>query len=89
MDDQELERMDICHAKYFALLEKKTFLAPIGDHPQRILDLGCGTGVCHSISFHLHPHCQHVGRPLMLMQAFGPWKSPMSILAPRYRIPVG
>jgi SAM-dependent methyltransferase len=45
MDDQELERMDICHAKYFALLEKKTFLAPIGENPQRILDLGCGTGI--------------------------------------------
>lgn len=45
MDDKELERMDICHTKYFALLDKKHFLAPIGDNPQRILDLGCGTGI--------------------------------------------
>lgn len=45
MDEQELERMDICHAKYYALLDKRHFLAPIGDHPQRILDLGCGTGM--------------------------------------------
>lgn len=44
MDDQELERMDYCHAKYYALLDKKTYLAPIGDHPQRIVDIGCGTG---------------------------------------------
>ncbi|KAL2171975.1 hypothetical protein VTG60DRAFT_1034 [Thermothelomyces hinnuleus] len=45
MDDVELDRIDMCHAKYYALLEKKRFLAPIGDNPQRILDLGCGTGI--------------------------------------------
>lgn len=44
MDEKELERMDICHAKYGALLDKRYFLSPIGEHPQRILDLGCGTG---------------------------------------------
>ncbi len=36
---------DMCHAKYFALLEKKRFLSPIGENPQKILDLGCGTGM--------------------------------------------
>lgn len=35
---------DMCHAKYYALLEKRRFLAPIGESPQAILDLGCGTG---------------------------------------------
>lgn len=53
MDERELERLDICHTKYFALLEKKRFLSPIGEveNPQRILDLGCGTGNwCASIS---------------------------------------
>ncbi|KAI9151561.1 putative methyltransferase tdiE [Paramyrothecium foliicola] len=44
MDDQELDRMDLCHAKYYALLDKRRYLAPIGDNPQRIVDLGCGTG---------------------------------------------
>jgi ubiquinone/menaquinone biosynthesis C-methylase UbiE len=44
MDEPELDRMDMCHAKYYALLEKKRFLAPIAAAPQRILDLGCGTG---------------------------------------------
>ena len=38
----------MCHAKYYALLEKKRFLSPIGDNPQKILDLGCGTGESHS-----------------------------------------
>ena len=44
MDDTELNRLDMSHAKYYGLLEKKRFLAPIGDSPQKILDLGCGTG---------------------------------------------
>ncbi|TPX14405.1 uncharacterized protein E0L32_005369 [Thyridium curvatum] len=44
MDDQELDRIDLCHAKYYALLDKKRFLAPIPSHPQKVLDLGCGTG---------------------------------------------
>ncbi|KAH7311559.1 S-adenosyl-L-methionine-dependent methyltransferase [Stachybotrys elegans] len=45
MDDQELDRIDLCHAKYYALLEKERYLAPITENPQRILDLGCGTGI--------------------------------------------
>lgn len=44
MDEKEMDRIDMSHAKYFMLLEKKRFLAPISEHPQRILDLGCGTG---------------------------------------------
>lgn len=44
MDDAELNRLDMSHAKYYGLLEKKRFLAPIGDSPQKIMDLGCGTG---------------------------------------------
>ncbi|KAK3308001.1 S-adenosyl-L-methionine-dependent methyltransferase [Chaetomium strumarium] len=45
MDDAELDRIDMCHAKYYALLEKKRFIAPITENPQKILDLGCGTGI--------------------------------------------
>lgn len=37
-------KADMCHAKYYALLEKRRFLAPIAENPQNILDLGCGTG---------------------------------------------
>jgi len=32
------------HAKYLMLLEKRLFLAPITPTPQRILDIGTGTG---------------------------------------------
>ena len=44
MDESFLDRYDLCHAKYYALLDKKRFLAPIDSHPQCVLDLGCGTG---------------------------------------------
>ncbi|KAF4454267.1 hypothetical protein F53441_3268 [Fusarium austroafricanum] len=44
MDEAELDRIDMCHAKYCALIGKKRYLAPI-EGPQRILDLGCGTGI--------------------------------------------
>ncbi|KAK5995316.1 Methyltransferase pytC [Cladobotryum mycophilum] len=45
MDDQELDRMDLCHHKYYSLLNSRHFLAPIVENPQRIMDLGCGTGI--------------------------------------------
>lgn len=45
IDDQELERIDMNHAKLLVLLDKKLFLAPINPNPQRILDLGTGTGL--------------------------------------------
>ncbi len=47
-DDQELDRIDMSHAKFLILLDKKLFLAPIEPHPQRILDLGTGTGIVFS-----------------------------------------
>lgn len=46
MDDDELDRIDMCHAKYCALINKRRYLAPVSD-PQKILDLGCGTGSSH------------------------------------------
>ncbi|KAF4125428.1 23S rRNA U2552 (ribose-2'-O)-methylase RlmE/FtsJ [Geosmithia morbida] len=61
MDEQELERMDIAHTKYFALLEKHHFFAPIGDNPQRILDLGCGTGIWSIDVADKYPGAQVVG----------------------------
>ncbi|KAL1838223.1 hypothetical protein VTJ49DRAFT_2921 [Mycothermus thermophilus] len=44
MDTAEKEKLSLCHTKYFALLDQQRFLAPVGNHPQKILDLGCGTG---------------------------------------------
>jgi hypothetical protein len=44
MDEQEMDRIDMAHAKYFMLLEKKRYLAPIPPNVQKVLDLGTGTG---------------------------------------------
>jgi ubiquinone/menaquinone biosynthesis C-methylase UbiE len=45
MDDDELDRLDMNHHKYTLLQGNKLFLAPISPTPQKILDLGTGTGI--------------------------------------------
>lgn len=37
--------MDLGHHIYRLLLKGELHLAPISDHPQRVLDLGTGTGI--------------------------------------------
>ncbi|KAM5343699.1 hypothetical protein ACJ41O_012236 [Fusarium nematophilum] len=44
-DDEEQDRMDLGHHIYRLLIGGKLHLAPIGDNPQRVLDLGTGTGI--------------------------------------------
>ncbi len=53
MDEREMDRIDMAHAKYYMLLEKRRFLAPIDKNPQKILDLGCGTGLYRPFLFYL------------------------------------
>jgi hypothetical protein len=43
-DDQEQNREDMKHAMLMELTDGKLFYAPIGDSPQKILDIGTGTG---------------------------------------------
>ncbi|KAK4211175.1 S-adenosyl-L-methionine-dependent methyltransferase [Rhypophila decipiens] len=45
IDDAELDRNDLQHCKLLLLLENKLFIAPIGDNPQNILDMGTGSGI--------------------------------------------
>lgn len=40
-----MERNDLQHCKFTLLLDDRLFLAPIGSHPQKILDLGTGSGI--------------------------------------------
>lgn len=44
-DDTENERLDMHHHLATLLLDGKLHVAPIGENPQRILDLATGTGV--------------------------------------------
>jgi len=45
IDEEELDRIDLKHRLYTLLLGEKLFLAPIDPNPQRILDLGTGSGI--------------------------------------------
>lgn len=45
IDEQEKDRIDMSHAKYYMLLNKRRYLAPISSNTQKVLDLGTGTGM--------------------------------------------
>ncbi|KAI1333883.1 S-adenosyl-L-methionine-dependent methyltransferase [Xylariaceae sp. FL0016] len=44
-DDMEQNREDMKHAMMMELTDGKLFFSPIGDYPNKILDLGTGTGI--------------------------------------------
>ncbi|KAF2195905.1 S-adenosyl-L-methionine-dependent methyltransferase [Zopfia rhizophila CBS 207.26] len=44
-DDAQAEQLDIFHHICLLALDKKLFLAPIAKNPQRVLDVGTGTGI--------------------------------------------
>ncbi|CAO2653286.1 Nn.00g026970.m01.CDS01 [Neocucurbitaria sp. VM-36] len=45
IDEQEQDRNDLQHAKFMLLLAGKLYLAPIPEDPQKILDIGTGSGI--------------------------------------------
>lgn len=44
-DEKAQDHLDIMGHMFKLVLDGKLFLAPIGSNPQRVLDLGCGTGM--------------------------------------------
>lgn len=44
-DEQQNEGLNLLHNCLLMTMDDKLFLAPIGDNPQRVLDLGTGTGI--------------------------------------------
>lgn len=44
-DDAEQQREDMKHAMMLELTDGKLYYAPIGDNPEKILDIGTGTGI--------------------------------------------
>ncbi|TVY46486.1 Secondary metabolism regulator [Lachnellula occidentalis] len=64
----------MAHAKYYMLLDKKRWLAPIPAKPQKVLDLACGTGIW-SIDFaDANPSAQVTGVDIAPIQP--KWTSP-------------
>ena len=47
-DDIEQAREDMKHVMLMELTGGKLFFAPIGEHPQKIVDMGTGTGASHA-----------------------------------------
>lgn len=43
-DDREQSREDMKHAMMLEMTDGKLFYAPVGDYPQKIIDIGTGTG---------------------------------------------
>lgn len=44
-DEIELDRLDLTHQMLKICMGNKLFLAPIGEQPLKILDIGTGTGI--------------------------------------------
>ncbi|UDD55168.1 hypothetical protein AFCA_002808 [Aspergillus flavus] len=44
-DEEEQDRMDLLHHIYTLILDGELHMAPIKSHPERVLDLGTGTGI--------------------------------------------
>lgn len=53
-DEDEKERLDIMHEMFLTMMERKLFLAPLGNLAGRVLDLGTGSGIW-AIQFGEHP----------------------------------
>lgn len=44
-DEEEADRLDMLHEMILTTMHRKLFLAPIGESPTRVIDLGTGTGI--------------------------------------------
>ncbi|KAH6616774.1 S-adenosyl-L-methionine-dependent methyltransferase [Boeremia exigua] len=66
-DELQNDQLDIAHHMFLLLLDNKLHLAPIPD-PQRILDLGCGTGIWCMDMADEHPAADITGVDLSPIQ---------------------
>ncbi|KAG5779529.1 hypothetical protein H9Q73_006829 [Fusarium xylarioides] len=57
-----------CHELFRAVLDGKLYEAPIGNNPQNVLDVGCGTGIWTIDMADLHPSAEVIGVDLSPIQ---------------------
>ncbi|KAL1962671.1 hypothetical protein VTN77DRAFT_9305 [Rasamsonia byssochlamydoides] len=67
-DEEEQDRIDLLHHIYLLMLGGRLYLAPIGNNPQRVLDLGTGTGIWAIQFADDHPSAQVIGTDLSAIQ---------------------
>ncbi|KAI9801235.1 MAG: hypothetical protein M1825_003509 [Sarcosagium campestre] len=67
-DDKEADRMDLTHAMLRHLINDKIHLAPIGAKPQRVLDVGTGTGLWAIEFGDEYPSAEVIGTDLSPIQ---------------------
>lgn len=68
VDEQELDRNDLQHAKFLLLLHDRLFLAPIPPSPTRILDVGTGTGIWAIDIGDMYPEAEVIGTDIAPVQ---------------------
>jgi methylase of polypeptide subunit release factors len=68
LPQQEKDRLDMMHHLTTLRLDNRLHLAPIGQNPQRILDLGTGTGIW-AIEMGEFLHASHINTSRLLPAA--------------------
>ncbi|KAE8376118.1 S-adenosyl-L-methionine-dependent methyltransferase [Aspergillus bertholletiae] len=67
-DEQESDRLDMLHEMLLVMMDRKLFLAPIESSPERVLNLGAGTGIWVMNFADNHPPAEVVGMDLSPIQ---------------------
>ncbi|QPC70860.1 hypothetical protein HYE68_001612 [Fusarium pseudograminearum] len=67
-DDEEQNRMDLVHHIYSLVMQGKLHTAPINENPQRVLDLGTGTGIWAIDFADEYPSSEVIGTDLSPIQ---------------------
>lgn len=67
-DEAEQDRLDILHHVYLIMMDDKLTFAPIGPNPQRILDVGTGTGIWAIDVGERYPSAEVIGTDLSPIQ---------------------
>ncbi|KAF8241895.1 S-adenosyl-L-methionine-dependent methyltransferase [Wilcoxina mikolae CBS 423.85] len=68
IDETEQDRLDFHHEIFLWLLNGELHQAPIDDNPQRILDVGTGTGIWAIDMADKHPQAEVIGTDLSPIQ---------------------